>query len=89
LNFSAAGRVCRRLIFASVVGLLFSAGAPALPADLSLSQLYHTQWTVQDGAPTGILGIAQTRDGYIWLVAGGRLFSFDGVAVERIERVGN
>jgi signal transduction histidine kinase/ligand-binding sensor domain-containing protein len=89
LNFSVAGDVCRRVVCAHILWLLLCASALALPGDRTLSQLYHTQWTVQDGAPTGITGIVQTRDGYIWLVAGGRLFRFDGVAFERIERIGN
>lgn len=72
----------------SVLGLLAGRAVSALPSDRALSQLYHTQWTVQHGAPPGIERIAQTRDGYIWLTAAGRLFRFDGVEFERIDRIG-
>lgn len=71
-----------------MLGLLLFARAYGLPADLALSQLHHTQWTIQSGVPSDISFIVQTRDGYIWMAANGRLFRFDGVEFERVERVG-
>lgn len=87
MSFAIANLLDLRAVAAWALGLLTCATALALPADVRISQLYHTRWTVQDGAPTGIESIAQTRDGYIWMSAGGRLFRFDGVEFERVERV--
>jgi signal transduction histidine kinase/ligand-binding sensor domain-containing protein len=70
-----------------MLGVSFCRLAFALPSDISLSQLYHSQWTVQHGAPSGIHTIVQTRDGYIWLLAKHRLFRFDGAEFERVERI--
>ena len=67
--------------------LLQSPGAFALSPDLRLSQLYHTTWATQDGAPTAIESLAQTSDGYIWFAASAGLFRFDGVRFERIDSV--
>lgn len=71
-----------------LLSLCLSDAVRALPSDLAIAQLYHTQWTIHDGAPAGIDCLAQTRDGYIWIAAGGRLYRFDGVAFEQIQRVG-
>src|SRR5258705_8390119 len=45
----------------------------------SLSQLYHTAWTTRDGAPSDVMALAQTPDGYLWLGGSAGLFRFDGV----------
>ncbi len=45
------------------------------------------QWTVQNGAPSGMAGLVQTRDGYLWVMANGGVFRFDGVEFEHIRRV--
>jgi len=71
------------LVQAFLVNALTCPAAQALPAQYSVSQLYHTQWTVHDGVPTGIEAIAQTPDGFLWLGTSGGLFRFDGVAFER------
>ncbi|TCM14173.1 signal transduction histidine kinase [Novosphingobium sp. PhB165] len=44
----------------------------------------HVRAAVDDGAPDGLLRIAQTSDGYIWL-AGDALYRFDGATFERID----
>lgn len=51
----------------ALAGLLLCSTVHALPSHLEVSQLYHRQWTVLDGAPTGIESLAQTRDGYLWM----------------------
>lgn len=86
--FALARAVCLRLLCAAALSLILSAKVLAVPAGITPSQLYHMQWTIQDGAPIGVAAIAMTRDGYIWLAANGRLFRFDGIEFERIERVG-
>jgi signal transduction histidine kinase/ligand-binding sensor domain-containing protein len=50
--------------------------------DLRLDQLYHTAWTAKDGAPGGIVAMAQTADGYLWLGAPSGLYRFDGLQFE-------
>ena len=76
-----------RPLLAAIAGVLIGSAAWALPAQYSVSQLYHTQWTAHDGAPTGIVDIAQTRDGFLWLGGPGGLFRFDGVEFERISAI--
>ncbi|WP_206243760.1 ligand-binding sensor domain-containing protein [Novosphingobium terrae] len=44
----------------------------------------HVRAAADDGAPDGLLRIAQTADGYIWL-AGDALYRFDGATFERID----
>jgi hypothetical protein len=41
-------------------------------------------WTEKDGAPRGIVSVAQTPDGYLWLATADGLFRFDGIAFEEI-----
>jgi ligand-binding sensor domain-containing protein len=59
-----------------------------VPAHYSVSQLFHTQWTAQSGAPAGIDYMAQTSDGFLWLATSGGLFRFDGVEFERFTGTG-
>src|SRR5688572_1464841 len=44
-----------------------------------ISQWVHTTWTAKDGAPTRLLALAQTRDGYLWIGTLAGLVRFDGV----------
>jgi len=77
-----------RIFLMLVGGLLWVVQTFALPSSLSVGQLYHSQWTVRDGAPTAITTLAQTRDGFLWLGTDSGLFRFDGVQFEHIESVG-
>lgn len=45
----------------------------------------HTWWGEKEGAPSGILALAQTADGYLWLGSANGLYRFDGVRFERYE----
>ncbi len=54
----------------------------ALDRDRRIDQLYHTSWTLKDGAPAEIFAIAQTTDGYLWLGTTTGLVRFDGVRFE-------
>jgi signal transduction histidine kinase/ligand-binding sensor domain-containing protein len=51
----------------------------------TLSQLYHTAWTMRDGAPASVEALAQTSDGFLWIGSGTGLFHFDGVRFELFE----
>src|SRR5262245_8455401 len=44
-----------------------------------ISQLIHTQWSANDGAPRGARALAQTTDGYLWIGGTVGLYRFDGV----------
>src|SRR5262245_10961299 len=48
---------------------------PARP----ITQLVHTRWTTENGAPTDVRALAQTRDSYLWVGALSGLVRFDGV----------
>lgn len=50
-----------------------------LHAPCPITQLVHTRWTAKDGAPTEILTLARTTDGYLWLGTRWGLVRFDGV----------
>src|SRR5918993_4249172 len=52
---------------------------------LDVSQLAHTAWTVQEGAPGAIRSLAQGADGVLWIGSERGLFQFDGVRFERFE----
>jgi signal transduction histidine kinase/streptogramin lyase len=67
-----------------MVGVLWSGAALAFSTDQSIRQLLHTVWTAREGAPLAINSLAQSTDGYLWMVSGGGLFRFDGIAFERI-----
>jgi signal transduction histidine kinase/ligand-binding sensor domain-containing protein len=49
------------------------------PASL---QVGHDSWTFKEGAPTNVMALAQTSDGFLWLGTTGGLYSFDGVRFE-------
>ncbi|CAN5423054.1 sensor histidine kinase [soil metagenome] len=55
------------------------ASAQAAGPAPTLAQFHHTVWRAQDGAPTEVVTLAQTTDGYLWLGTGSGLFSFDGI----------
>lgn len=53
-----------------------------VPPSASGEYLFR-QWTSDDGLPqNSVIGIAQTRDGYLWLSTFGGLARFDGVQFE-------
>ena len=43
----------------------------------------HTAWTTKDGAPAGITGISQGKDGWLWFGGPSGLYRFDGKTFER------
>ena len=54
--------------------------ANAVDPDRRISQYAHTAWRVRDGAFAGApTAIAQTTDGYVWIVTLAGLLRFDGV----------
>jgi ligand-binding sensor domain-containing protein len=49
------------------VVLFFFALGLARGSDRTIAQFVHTAWGEKEGAPAGILALAQTTDGYLWL----------------------
>lgn len=76
------GRIERSTLQALALSLaLGAAPVGAISPDLSLTQLGHTAWRVQDdGLPGRPTAIAQTNDGYIWIGTQAGLVRFDGAA---------
>jgi signal transduction histidine kinase/ligand-binding sensor domain-containing protein len=64
------------------IGLCTAFGASpavAINPDLSLTQLAHSAWRLQDGDLPGTpTAIAQTKDGYMWIGTQAGLVRFDG-----------
>lgn len=72
----------------SLACLLLPSASHALDPLIRLSELHHTVWRSDNGAPANIVALAQTPDGFLWLGTGGGLFRFDGVRFERITTLG-
>jgi signal transduction histidine kinase/ligand-binding sensor domain-containing protein len=70
---------------AAVCTLLLATAAQALNPSVRLSDYHHTTWTAKDGAPSEVLAMAQTPDGWLWLAGIGGLYRFDGVRFERYQ----
>ena len=66
------------------IALLVSSVGLAQTSSPGFETYKHVRAAADDGAPDGILRIAQTSDGYIWL-AGDTLYRFDGATFERID----
>ncbi len=70
---------------ARLIVLFLFAALPVLAQlrSLDVSQYLHTSWTAQDGYFRGLRisgkAMAQTADGYIWIVGTTGLLRFDGV----------
>ena len=63
-----------------VCGYLSSAFA--FGHDRTIAQYVHTAWSQKEGAPSGILALAQTTDGFLWVGTVDALYRFDGVSFE-------
>jgi signal transduction histidine kinase/sugar lactone lactonase YvrE len=75
----------RHLLAAAAALIATASAAPACAAPLVgvLADYNHTQWTAAEGAPSGILTMTQTPDGWLWLGTADGLYRFDGVRFER------
>lgn len=75
-------------LLAAVCALLGALPARALDAALPVALAHHTAWSSAAEAPSNIVAMAQTPDGFLWLGTGGGLVRFDGVRFERIDTLG-
>ncbi|MCO6511041.1 MAG: hypothetical protein J5I65_09625 [Aridibacter famidurans] len=55
----------------------------SLDRSRTITQFHHTKWTSRDGAPSQVVALAQTTDGFLWIGTSRGLFRFDGVRFER------
>jgi signal transduction histidine kinase/ligand-binding sensor domain-containing protein len=76
-------QVLYRCVPSMFLFLLGTSASFAQQHTLEVSQYVHTSWTSQEGffraGISAINSVAQTSDGYLWVVGSGGLFRFDGV----------
>jgi len=70
------------LLFALLATRVFASSPPIAQEPLA-TYYTHTAWTQKDGAPAGIAGLSQGRDGWLWLATPSGLYRFDGKTFER------
>jgi ligand-binding sensor domain-containing protein len=75
--------------FGLLACLLFPGTSHGYDPSVSLSELRHAVWRSEEGAPSNVVALAQTPDGFLWLGTGAGLFRFDGVRFERITTLGS
>jgi signal transduction histidine kinase/ligand-binding sensor domain-containing protein len=66
-------------ILPAVLGIQLFGDSLRAPVEADIHQLYHSTWTVRDGAPVGIWRIAQSTDELLWIATNSGLYRFDGV----------
>jgi ligand-binding sensor domain-containing protein len=49
-----------------------------------VDRFVHSSWAAEQGAPSGLVGVAQTADGYLWIASSEGVSRFDGLTFERI-----
>jgi signal transduction histidine kinase/ligand-binding sensor domain-containing protein len=76
----------QRRCWLAIAALLWCGCAAALNPDLTIKELHHTAWGPSQGAPLGgVVALAQTNEGYLWIAGPSGLFRFDGIVFERVE----
>ena len=85
-----SGRVGRgRCLLPLGLALLLLGRSSASSAEQRrLPALHHTAFLAHEGAPSQIVALAQTTDGYLWIASSLGLFRFDGFQFERYEPPG-
>lgn len=72
------------ILLICLLGALACRTASAQIRDRTIQQYVHTAWGEKEGAPSGILALAQTQDGYLWLGTISGLYRFDGVSFDNL-----
>lgn len=72
------------LVLLAAASLFAVATAHAQTSPPGFESYKHVRAAADDGAPDGLLRIAQTRDGYLWF-AGDALYRFDGATFEQVD----
>ena len=72
-----------------VAASLLAQESYALDPSRTILQLHNTKWTSREGAPSQVIALAQTVDGFLWIGTSRGLYAFDGVKFERYQPPGN
>jgi ligand-binding sensor domain-containing protein len=78
---SACTSALWRAIITLLIALSMSTVSSASPRP-ALKELFRTDWTSRDGAPSSISDVVQTADGYLWVGSDAGLYRFDGLHFE-------
>lgn len=70
------------MLLLCLVAATTTAARAQLPPQAPLSGFHHTRWNLADGAPGGVVALAQTQDGFLWLGSPVGLYRFDGLRFE-------
>src|ERR1700760_4942558 len=71
----------RLMLWLTLFAWLLPLESKPLKADTQpLSKMVHRSWSGRDGAPQGVLAMAQTPDGLLWIAGVGGLNTFDGIS---------
>lgn len=70
-------------VFSLAVALCLAYGVAALDRSRSINQFHRSQWTSKEGAPSQVVALEQTKDGFLWIGTARGLFRFDGVQFEK------
>jgi len=65
-----------------LLAALICEAASAQRRDRTIFQFQHTGWAVKEGAPSPVVDLAQTPDGYLWIATPYGLYRFDGIDFE-------
>lgn len=77
-------RLAFTAIVAGMIALAHDGPALALNPARSITQYKHTRWSIDDGAPRGVIALAQGASGYLWIGSSSGLTRFDGLRFEAI-----
>jgi len=83
MSRSRTAAMCLALLLA-IGTLLVASPCLAQRSPNGFAPFKHVRVAADDGAPDGLLRIAQTADGYLWF-AGDALYRFDGATFEQID----
>lgn len=86
LRFAASAILASHLFAAAAAPAASPGQAASAALDAStpaVIDMQHTSWSTAAGAPTGVSGIDQTPDGWLWIGSTAGLFRFDGVRFQR------
>jgi signal transduction histidine kinase/ligand-binding sensor domain-containing protein len=82
---SASNRQLKvKLLFLVIGWAILVRPSVALDPKQSITQLNHRSWGAADGLDA-VYSVTQTTDGYLWVIAAGGLFRFDGIRWMRWE----
>ncbi len=78
----------RRCVVRLAALCLLPGAAAAAPGAPPMNEMHHTSWGAAEGAPSTVITMAQTTDGWLWLGGATGLYRFDGVQFDRMAAPG-